>query len=56
MADLKKPAVNGYFPAKEAIDEGSYAVEIRNCDETEEEIIIVNSLDISDNLAKQGHG
>ncbi|MBN2456652.1 MAG: neutral/alkaline non-lysosomal ceramidase N-terminal domain-containing protein [Sedimentisphaerales bacterium] len=44
----------GYYPTKKAIAEGGYAVETRRCDDTAEEIIIKNSLDILNELAKAG--
>ena len=40
----------GYYPTKKAISEGGYAVDTRKCDETAEEIVIKNSLDLLNNL------
>jgi neutral ceramidase len=42
----------GYYPTKKALGEGGYCVETRNCGDTAEELIIKNSLDVLNELAK----
>ena len=51
IVDLANDSL-GYFPTKKAIHEGGYAVDTRPCDDTAEEIIIKNSLDLLKSLAK----